>query len=153
MLADSFSLSLLSTHIPVTQIWWLVFCWPLTRLNACWVHSNVHGLGDIHCISDNTAVDPFNSTSSAVHMYHHLTSASEETWLTSWTGNPTSIGEIPVPYGIPHFRRLATSSVVSYAEQGITTFTNILQGHDTVVLVCCTIEWELNITCTWEGRA
>ena len=134
----------------VTQIWWLWLCWPLT--SACWVHSNVYGLGAIHCMRYQTAVDPFHSTSSALHTYYHLTSVSEEIWLTSWTRNPTSIGEIPVPYGIPHFRRLATISVVSYADQGIATFTNLLQGHTTVVLACCTIEWEPDLTSTWEGR-
>ena len=35
----------------------------------------------------------------------------------------------------------ATSSQVSSAEQGsIIRFTNVLQGHETVVLVCCTIQ-------------
>ena len=32
------------------------------------------------------------------------------------------------------------------------TFTNVLKGHDTVVLVCCISEWEPGIACTWEGR-
>ena len=39
-------------------------------------------------------------------------------------------------------RRSATSSLVSHTEQGIITFTNLLQVHKTVVLVCCTSEWE-----------
>ena len=39
-------------------------------------------------------------------------------------------------------RRSATSSLVSHTEQGSITFTNLLQGHKTVVLVYCTIEWE-----------
>ena len=112
---DSFTFSMLSTHIQVIQIWWLGLCWPLT--STYWVHSNVYGLGDIHCITYLTVVDPFHSTSSALQMYRHLTSTSEDNWLTSWTEKPTFIGKIPVPYGIPHvtsiIRRLATISVVS----------------------------------------
>ena len=46
-------------------------------LTSC-IHSNVYGLGNIHCIRYLTAVDPFHSTSSAVQMHHHLTSASIE---------------------------------------------------------------------------
>ena len=34
----------------------------------------------------------------------------------------------------------ATSSLISYAEQGSIIFTNVLQGHETVVLVCFAIE-------------
>ena len=51
---------------------------------------------------------------------------------------------------MPHFtsiRRLATSSLVGYAEEGIITFTNVLQGHDTVVLVWYTSEY-----CSWKER-
>ena len=78
------------------------------------------------------------------------TSGSVEIPLGTRTGNSSSIGEEPVPYGIPTIRRSTTSSLVSYAEQGIMTFTNVLQDHDTVVLVCCISEWEPDITCTWE---
>ena len=35
---------------------------------------------------------------------------------------------------------MATSSYVSHAEQVIITSTNVLQGHNTVVLVCCISE-------------
>ena len=81
-----------------------------------------------------------------VHTNHHLTSGSVEIPLPTCTGNSSSIGEEPVPYS-----RLSTTS--SYAEQGIIiTFTNNLQHHDTVVVVCCTIEGEPDITFSWEGR-
>ena len=125
-----------------------------TLTSACWVHSNVYGLGNIHCIRYLTAVDPFHSTSSAVQKYHHLTSGSVEIPLATWTGNSSSIGKEPVPYGTStSIRRSTTSSLVSFAEQGIfTTLTNVLQDHDTVVLVCCISEWEPDITCTQEGR-
>ena len=36
--------------------------------------------------------------------------------------------------------------------QGSITFTNVLQGNDTVVLVDCTIEWEPDITCNRQER-
>ena len=159
-----FYVSLLAQACPTVQcILVAIFCntilvWPeqhvpLTR--AWWVHSNVYGLGNIHCIRYLTAVDPFHSTTSAVQTYHHLISGSVEIPLVNWTRNSNSIGEEPVPYGRPIFtsiRRSAASSLVSYTEQGIiTTFTNVLQDHDTVVLVCCTFEWEPDITWTWEG--
>ena len=48
--------------------------------------------------------------------------------------------------------RSATSSQVSQAKQGSILFTNVLQGHNTVVLVCCTIQWEQDITCTQKVR-
>ena len=66
------------------------------------------------------------------------------------SGNFRSIGIKPVPYDGPIFiltMLSPTSSWVCNAEKGIIPFTNVLQGHDTVILVCCTIEWELNITC------
>ena len=125
---------------------WLEQDWPLT--SAYWVHSNVYVLGNIHCTWYHTAVDPFHSTSSAVHTYNHLTSGSVEVPSPIFTRYSSSIGEEPVPYG----RTIATSCLASDAEQAITTFTNLLQDHNTVVLVCCTIEWEPDITCTWEGR-
>ena len=71
------------------------------------------------------------------------------------TGNYSSIGEEPVSHSKPHstsIRRSATSRLVSYAEQGSIIFTNVLQHHITVVLVCYISEWEPDITCTWEGR-
>ena len=118
--------------------------WPLT--SACWVHSNVYGLDNIHCIRYLTAVDPFHSTSSAVHTYHHLTSGSEDIKLLSgFTGYSSSIGKEPVSWSI--IIRSATSSLVSYAEQGIITFTYVLQDHVTVILVWSTSEY-----CSWERR-
>ena len=135
-----------------TIVVWLQQHVPLT--SACWVHSNVYGLGNIHCIRYLTAVGPLLSTSFALQTYIHLTSGSVEVQLASWTKNSSSIGEEPVPYGRPIFtniRRSATSSLVSSTEQGIITFTNVLQGHNTVVLVCYTSEWEPDITCTGEG--
>ena len=120
---------------------------------ACWVHSNVDVLENTLWIRYLTAVDPILSTSSAVQKYHHLTSGSVEIqWLTT-AGNSSSIGEEPVPFGRPiltSIRWSATSSLVSYTVKGIIPFTNVLQGHTTVVLVCSTIEWEPDITCTWE---
>ena len=59
--------------------------------------------------------------------------------LCTTARNSSSIGEEPVPYGAS-IRRSATSSLVSQAEQSIITFTNILQVHKTVVLVCSTSE-------------
>ena len=127
---------------------------PLTR--SCWVHSNVYGLGNIHWIRYQTAVDPFHSTSSAVQKYLHMTSGSVDIPLGTWTGNSSFIGEEPVPYSLLpcsiSIRTSATSSLVSHAEQGIITFTNVLQEHNTVVLVCSISDWEPDIcTCTWEG--
>ena len=120
--------------------------------SAGWVHSNVYGLYLIQCIRYLTAVEPFLSTSSAKQNYHHLTSGSVEIPLGTWTGNSSSIGKEPVPYGRTHFtsiRRSATSSLESDAEQGIiSTFTNVLQGHNTVVLVCYISEY-----CNWEGMS
>ena len=114
----------------------------LLLTSVCCVYSNVYSLGDIHCIRYLTTVDPIlTHTSSSVQKYHHITSCSVEVPLLTTARNPSSIGEVPVPYGlVPSMRRLATSSLVSQAEQGIITFTNVLQGHDTVVRVCCTIE-------------
>ena len=119
----------------------------LTSLSVCsTVHSNVYGLINIHWIRYLTAVDPILSTSPPLQTYHTLTSWSDEVpWVTR-TGNSSSIGEEPVSYGKSpsgiSIRRSATSSLVSQAEQGIITFTNVLQGHKTVVLVCYTSEWE-----------
>ena len=120
---------------------------------ACCVHSNVYVLVDVHWIRYLAAVDPILSTSSAVQTYHHLISGSVEIPLLTTAGNSSSIGKEPVPIASPIFSnirwtRFATSSLVSYTVQGI--IPNVLQGHTTVVLVCCTIEWEPDITCTWE---
>ena len=111
--------------------------------SACCVHSNVYSLGNIHWSSYLTAVDAIHRTSSAVQTYHHLTSGSVEIPLLTTAGNSSSIGEEPVSFA----RLIATSS---YTEKRIISFTNVLQGHTTVVLVCCTIEWKPDITCTWE---
>ena len=101
-------------------------------------------------------VDPIHPTSNTVHKDRHLISGSVEIPLVRNAGNSSSIGKEPVPIGRPIFtsiRRSATRSEFSYAEQGIfITFTNVLQGHETVVLVCCAIEGELDITCIQKGR-
>ena len=76
-----------SVHVPLTS--------------ACWVHSNVYGLVNIHCIRYHTVVDPFHSTSSAVHTYHHLISGSVEVPLVPWSRNPSFIGKEPVSQGRP----------------------------------------------------
>ena len=99
---------------------------------ACCVDSYIYSLGKIHCIKYLTMVDSCHSTSPAMHKYYHLTSGSVEVPQCTCTENSSSIGEEPVPYCSPDFtssiRRSATSSFVSYAEQGICTFTNVLQG-------------------------
>ena len=117
---------------------------------ACCVHSNVYGLFNVHWIRYLTAVDSILSTLFAVQTYHHLTSGSV---LVTIAGNSSSIGKEPVPIVSPiytNIRWFATSSLVSYTVQGIILFTNVLQGYTTVVLVCSTIEWEPDITYTWE---
>ena len=112
----------------------------MSLTSACSVHSNVYCLDNISCIMYLTAVDPILFTSSTVQNYHHMLSSSVKIPHHSWTGNSRFIGKKPIP--------LATSSPVSYAEQGsIVTCTNVLQCYETVVLVCCTIEWEPDITC------
>ena len=105
---------------------------PLT----CCVYSNIYGLGDIHCIRYLTAVDSILSTSPPVQKYRHITSCSVEVPMFTTARNSSSIGKEPVSSG----RLFATSRVLSQAEQSIIIFTNVLQGHITVVLVCCTIE-------------
>ena len=82
-------------------------------------------------------VDPLLSTSSTMQSYHHLISGSVEIPLATTAGNSSSIGKEPVPDII---WMSATSSEVSDAEQGIPLYTNVLQGYNTVVAVCCTIE-------------
>ena len=123
----------------------------MSLTSACWVHSNVYGLGNVHWIRYHTAVDPIHSTSFTMQKYHHLTSGSVEIPLSTSAGNSSSIGKVPVPHCRPIFTSIrATSSEVSHTAQGIIPPTNVLQGHTTVVLVCCTTEWEPDITCTWE---
>ena len=126
----------------------------MSLTTACCVQSNVYGLGNIQWIRYLTAVDPLLSTSSTAQTYHHLTSGSIEIPLCITAENSSSIGKEPVlgRYVFTGIRRSATSSLVSFAEQGIMSFTNVLQSHITVVLVHCTIEWEPDITCTWKGR-
>ena len=126
---------------------------------VCRVHSNVYGLCDIHYIRYLTTVDSTHSTSPAMHMYYHLTSGSEEVPLCASCTismerrNSSSIREEPVLQDRPNFTSIITmaaNSLVSQAEQGsITIFTNVLQRHKTVVLVCCTSEPEPDtLSCT-----
>ena len=124
----------------------------MSLTTACCVHSNVYGLGNTCWIRYLTAVDPLLSTSSAIQIYFHITSGSVEIRLDISTENFRIIGKKPVPWGrsIPTIWTCATSSEVSSAEQGIITLSNVLQGDTTVVLVCCTSEWEPDITCTWK---
>ena len=128
--------------------------WVLTSTSVCCVHSNVYDLGNIHRSWYLTAVDPFHSTSSAIQTYYWLTSVSVEIPLATFGRNSSSIGEKPVTSCWSHstiIRRHTTCSLIGHAEQGsIIVITNVLQSHDTVVLVHCTIEWEPDITCTWE---
>ena len=117
---------------------------------ACIVNSNVYGLGDFHCIRYLTAVDSIRTTSPPVQKYHHMTSGSVEVPLLTTTRNSTSIREVPVPYSrsiSTSIRMSATSSLISHTDQRIFTFTNVLQGHKTVVLVYSTFEGEPDI-CT-----
>ena len=90
-------------------------------------------------------VDPLLSTSSAVQSYYTNTSGSVNVPPAIWTGNTSSIREEPVSIGNIRTNLCATITLVSNAKQGIITFTNVLQGNDTIVLVDCTIEWEPNI--------
>ena len=130
----------------------------MSLTTASCVHSNVYGLVNIHWIRYLTAVDPIHSTSYTMQKYHHRLSVSVEIPLCcidTLVGNSSFIRKEPVPYGRPVFTsiRSTTSSEVSHTEQSSSIiFTNVLQGHDTVVQICCTIEWELNITCTQKVR-
>ena len=88
-------------------------------------------------------VDSLLSTSPPVQKYHTLTSGSVEFPLATRAGNPSPIGKVPAPKDSPHFtsiRRSATITLISYAEQGIIIFINVLQSNNTVVLVDCTSE-------------
>ena len=77
-------------------------CWTnrntqtMSLTSACCVHSNVHGLGNIHWIRYLTVVDPIHSTSSTVQAYHHLTSVSVEVPLVTTAWHSSSIGEVPL---------------------------------------------------------
>ena len=42
-------------------------------------------------------------------------------------------------------------SRIKQLENKIQQLTKCSQGHTTVVRICCTIEWEPDITCTWEA--
>ena len=126
-----------SIHIPLTSV--------------CCVHSNIYHLDNIKCIRYLTVVYPILSTSHPLQKYHTLTSGSVKAPLHTNARNSSSIGEEPVPYhrSITIISTSATSNLVCQADQVITTFTNVLQDHNTVVLVCCTIEREVDITWTW----
>ena len=127
----------------------------LLRIPMCWkwltnsiVHSNVYGLNNILCIGYLTAVGSLLSTSSALQAYHHVTSCSVKVPVVTTARNSSSIGEEPVPSGTPPtiIKISATITVVSYAEQGMTTLTDVLQEHMTVVLVCFTLEFKPDAT-------
>ena len=109
--------------------------------SACWVHSNVYCLGNIHCIRYFTTVDSILKTSSKLHLYHHMTSSSMKLPLCTTVRNSGSIGEVPVPYGSP-CDILSMRMLVSYAEQGIIILTNVIYSHKAIVLVCCSTERE-----------
>ena len=132
----------------------------LLRIPMCWkwltnsiVHSNVYGLDNILWIRYLTAVGSLLSTSSALQAYYHVTSCSVKVPVVTTARNSSSIGKEPVPFGNPptSIRISATIMVVSYAEQGMITFTDVLQDHMTVVLVCFTSQFKLDAT--WmKGR-
>ena len=121
----------------------------------CWkwltnsiVHTNVYNLSNILCVRYLTAVGSLHSTSSALQVYHHVTSGSVKVPVVTTARNSSSVGEVPVPTGRPptSIRISATIMVVSYAEQGMTTFMDVLQEHKTVVLVCFTLEFKPDAT-------
>ena len=91
-------------------------------------------------------VDSILKISSALHLYHHMTSSSMEVPLCTTVRNSASIGEVPVPYGRPcdilSIRRLATTRLVSYAEQGVIILANVVYSHKAIVLVGCSVERE-----------
>ena len=100
-------------------------------------------MGDIQLVGYLTAVDSRYSNLSSVQMYHYLISGSVEVQTVTTAINSGSIGKIPVSSVIINctsVKILTTNRLLNHAEQGITTFTNVLQGHETVVLVCCTVE-------------
>ena len=127
----------------------------LTSTSVCCVHSNVYGLDNIQWIRYLTVVDPILSTSSAAQTYPHLTPGSVEIPSSTTAKNSSFIGKEPVPsrHAFTGIRMSATGSEVSHTEQGvIISFTNVLEGHTTVVVVCFISEWEPHISYTWEGR-
>ena len=140
----------------VWRIFWVLECFtnsillhmPLT--SACCVHSNVYWPSDIHYIRYHTTVDSSHSTPPPVQTYHHQISGSVDIPRLTRTRSSGSIREEPVSYPVTNVRKFATSSLVSQAEESISTFINVLQGHETVVLVSCTIEWEPDTTCIWD---
>ena len=147
----------LLTLTPITSTEWIVHV-PLTT--ACCVYSNVHVLVNTCRIRYHTAIDPIHSSSPPVHAYHTRTSVSVEvpnyklplyiTCSNNRVGNSSTIRVVPVAQDNCTWRLGASTTccIVSDTEQGIIMFTNILQGHNTVVLVCCTIECEPDIICT-----
>ena len=106
---------------------------PLTSL--CCVHSNVYGLGSIHCIKYLPAVYSIHSTSPAIHIIPTVV----EIPPNNLAGKSSSIGEEPVRYD---------RAVTCFSAIEAITFTNVLQSHKTVVLVGCTSEPTPGITCT-----
>ena len=118
----------------------------LSLTSVCCVHSNDYDLINTCSIRYYTTVEPIHSTYSSVQAYHHLASDSAKIPLATTAGDSSSIGEEPVSYGTS-IRRSATSRLVSHTEQTIITFTNILKGHKTVVLVCHTSQPETDV-CT-----
>ena len=80
-----------------------------------------------------------------------MTSSSVEAPSFTTAGNSRFIGEVPVTQGLLakgiSVRFSTTRSIVSHTAQGITTFTNVIQGQDTVVLVYFTFEGEPDTTC------
>ena len=107
---------------------------PLTSL--CYVHSNVYGLGSIHCIKYLPAVYSIHSTSPAIYRTIYVV----EIPPNNLAGNSSSIGVEPVRYDRTAVTRFFAIKVI--------TFTNVLQSHKTVVLVGCTSEPAPGITCT-----
>ena len=77
-----------------------------------------------------------------------MTSCSVKVPVVTTARNSSSIGEEPVPSGTPPtiIKISATITVVGYTEQGMTTLTDVLQEHKTIVLVCFTIEFKLDAT-------
>ena len=101
-----------------------------TLIYMVWVTINASGISQ-------QQIPSFPSLLWYIATYHYLISGSVQIPKLGYTLNweielVSCIGEEPVP----STRRSATSSLVSFAEQGIITFTNVLQGYNTVVLVC-----------------
>ena len=119
--------------------------------STCIVYSNVYALVN-SCIGYLTVVDSVHSTSPPDHTYHTRTSVSVEVPLLTTVRNSSTIGVVPVTQDTFTWRLSTWTAccIVSLTEQGSAiTFTNVLQGYKTVVLVSCTSEWEPD-TCTSE---